>query len=46
MIRFLLHRATLSREGEIAVSHNTQKQIQRVKQNEETEKHVANEKTR
>ena len=40
----LLQKASPSRLGEVAVSSNTKKQTQRVKQNEETEKYVPNKK--
>ena len=36
----LLHKATLSRPGDIAYLPNTQKQTQRVRQNEETKEYV------
>ena len=42
----LLHKATASRPGEVVVLPNSHKQTQKVKQNEETEKCVPNERTR
>ena len=41
----LLHKATIPRQGDIADLPNTQKQIQRGSQNEETKKHTPNVRT-
>ena len=42
----LIHKATPSRLRRVALSPNTLKQIETIKQSEETEKYVPNERTR